>query len=253
MKKDRVLALLEQRKKISDFLHENSDDLKRVHNISQLDSSPGSAWVLQLADNITLATRAPAGWAPSRPLHDFHGHPPAPQFEQMRAGKLEALHIQHLKDQKATGGAAAAGAAASSSTSSSTTTTTTSNAGGDDDDNNVSTNSNQQQRKRKRKLRVLRSESVEMYVGINATRLPVASESDEEDEENDVLLDAAEKRRQEVEARNSSSQANALSTLLSSAPPAPSAAATTGSTRQIHMSFGGDDSSDDDDGEVESD
>ena len=88
MNQKALLDLLEQRKVLSDFLFYHRDDLKRIQEIKRLEKS---SWVLQLAENITLTTRAPKAWAPSRPLHEFHGHPPAPQFEQMRAGKLELL------------------------------------------------------------------------------------------------------------------------------------------------------------------
>jgi len=64
------------------------DELLRVHTARRIDSA---AWPVELADLLTLTTYAPSAWAPSRLLHEFGGHPPAPQFEQMRAGKLEAV------------------------------------------------------------------------------------------------------------------------------------------------------------------
>lgn len=245
MNRGRVEALLERRKQLSDFLYEKKDDLQRVHSISNLDSSPGSAWVLQLADNITLATRAPTAWAPSRPLHDFHGHPPAPQFEQMRAGKLEALHhssqaLGLLQD------AITAAQAKESSTVA------------DVHDGAKSNTTYAQQRKRK--LRELGPESVDMYIGKHATRLLVESDSEDEDEDDEeeedeegapgISLASAEQQRQQIEAARHAAPVPLAQTV----PPAvvPSTA-TTGSTRQIQMSFGGDSSDDEEEEEVASD
>ena len=92
--RERVVELLKQRQSLTDFLFQYKDDLKRVHDARRIGSS---AWAVELSDLLTLTAYAPYAWVPSRPLHEFGGHPPAPQFEQMRAGKIEALH-QSSKD-----------------------------------------------------------------------------------------------------------------------------------------------------------
>ena len=252
MNRDRVEALLERRKQLSDFLYEKKDDLQRVHSISNLDSSPGSAWVLQLADNITLATRAPTAWAPSRPLHDFHGHPPAPQFEQMRAGKLEALH--HTSQALGLQDAITADAKAKAKESSTV----------DDVHDSAKSNTTHAQQ-RKRKLRALGPESVDMYIGKHATRLVVESDSEDEDDDDDdeeeeeeeegapgTSLASAEQRRQQIEEIEAARHAAPVPLAQTVPPPVVPSTATTGSTRQIQMSFGGD-SSDDEEEEVASD
>ena len=70
------------------FLFDRKEDLRRVHDVRHIESSN---WVIELADSITLTTYAPTAWAPSRMLHEYGGHPPAPQYEQMRLGQLEKL------------------------------------------------------------------------------------------------------------------------------------------------------------------
>ncbi len=249
MNRDRVEALLERRKQLSDFLYEKKDDLQRVHSISNLDSSPGSAWVLQLADNITLATRAPTAWAPSRPLHDFHGHPPAPQFEQMRAGKLEALH--HSSQALGLQDAITADAKAKAKAKESSTVA-------DVHDGAKSNTTYAQQRKRK--LRALGPESVDMYIGKHATRLLVESDSEDEDEDDEeeggapgISLASAEQRRQQIEEIEAARHAAPVPLAQTVPPPVVPSTATTGSTRQIQMSFGGDSSDDDEEEEVASD
>jgi len=81
--------LLASRRKISEFLFANKDRLDEIRN--KVTTLPSSDWLLKLADNLTLTMRAPEGWVPGRPLHELGGHPPAPQFEQMRVGALAAL------------------------------------------------------------------------------------------------------------------------------------------------------------------
>ena len=95
--KDDVKALLDARKKINLFLWDKREQLEAL----QSSKSVGCAdWVIELAENLTMTARAPTHWAPPRPLHEFKGHPPAPQFEQMRAGWLEKYHQKHLKTLK---------------------------------------------------------------------------------------------------------------------------------------------------------
>jgi hypothetical protein len=92
--RDEIKALLQERKEISVFLWEKQEMLKILRESGKGDVKP--EWLIELADNITMSARAPAHWAAPRPLHEFKGHPPAPQFEQMRAGKLEALHQKNI-------------------------------------------------------------------------------------------------------------------------------------------------------------
>ena len=87
-------VILAKRREIGDFLHKHKEQLDRLRHEKQI---PNSNWVIEFAENITMAAKAPKHWAAPRPLHEFRGHPPAPQFEQMRAGKLEAYHQKQLK------------------------------------------------------------------------------------------------------------------------------------------------------------
>ena len=87
-------AVLEKRKRIGDFLYEHKGQLDRLREGKKI---PNSDWVIEFAENITMASKAPKHWAAPRPLHEFRGHPPAPQFEQMRAGKLEEYHQKAKK------------------------------------------------------------------------------------------------------------------------------------------------------------
>jgi hypothetical protein len=87
MDKERIQSLLDMRGKLSDFLYDHKQELQNVHAIRRLESS---SWVIDLANSITLTTYAPTSWAPTRgALHTYSGHPPAPQFQQMRLGQLE--------------------------------------------------------------------------------------------------------------------------------------------------------------------
>jgi hypothetical protein len=217
MDRERVLSLLDQRKVLSDFLFDNKEELRRVHDIKKVESS---SWVLQLADNITLTTRAPASWAPSRPLHEFHGHPPAPQFEQMRAGKLEALFrsskaIRERIQQQI----------------------------------EASIDQSQSVNPKKRKLNsALSEENVLMYIGKNAREVSSDEEEEEEEEKAEENDEANEEEKERVRAAALETQA-VLDGLTVEAP----APDERGSTRQISISFGGGDSSDEEDDVVESD
>ena len=89
--------LLYRREKLSSFLFENRMELKNVH---ALKLTPYSV-TIGLASSISLTTRAPLEWNLTRPLNEFNAHPPAPQFDQMRAGKLEKINAQEvLKNRK---------------------------------------------------------------------------------------------------------------------------------------------------------
>lgn len=92
---DRVRSLLDCRKQIQSFLWEKREELQALRSTKSVEDTD---WVIELADNLTMSTRAPTHWAPPRPLHEFKGHPPAPQFEQMRAGWLEKYHQKRLKN-----------------------------------------------------------------------------------------------------------------------------------------------------------
>jgi hypothetical protein len=84
-----IRDLLARRKKISEYLFANQENLSAL---AQAGTHPSLACVLELADNITMTLHAPQDWVPGRPLIDLGGHPPAPQFEQMRVGALALLH-----------------------------------------------------------------------------------------------------------------------------------------------------------------
>ena len=85
-----VRDLLARRKKISEFLYANQQRLSELRD--RAGARPSLACVLEFADNITMTLHAPQDWVPGRPLIDLGGHPPAPQFEQMRVGALALLH-----------------------------------------------------------------------------------------------------------------------------------------------------------------
>ena len=77
---------LSKRQRITDFLFQLSieGDLEKT--------TPSSfRWSIGFAASLSLTARAPQDWAPGRPLHSLGGHPPAPQFEQMRIGQLAQL------------------------------------------------------------------------------------------------------------------------------------------------------------------
>ena len=95
--RDEIKGLLDSRKNISMFLWDKREQLEALRSTQIVDCVD---WVMELADNLTMCARAPAHWAPPRPLHEFKGHPPAPQFEQMRAGWLERYHQKQLKVSK---------------------------------------------------------------------------------------------------------------------------------------------------------
>jgi len=77
---------LSKRQRISDFLYLSIEggDLERT-------SQSSIGWAIGFAASLSLTARAPQDWAPGRPLHSLGGHPPAPQFEQMRIGQLAQL------------------------------------------------------------------------------------------------------------------------------------------------------------------
>lgn len=87
--------ILDARKRISNFLFDHKDQLSALRSSKNI---PNSDWVIEFANNITMAAKAPKHWQAPRPLHEFRGHPPAPQFEQMRAGKLEEYNQKMHKD-----------------------------------------------------------------------------------------------------------------------------------------------------------
>ena len=93
--KAEMKTILAKRREIGDFLYKHKGQLDRLRHDKQI---PNSDWLIEFADNITMAAKAPKHWAAPRPLHEFRGHPPAPQFEQMRAGKLEEHHQKQLKE-----------------------------------------------------------------------------------------------------------------------------------------------------------
>ena len=84
-----VRELLAKRKVITECLFAKKEQLDELR--TKVTAVPSPDWVLSLAENLTLTVRAPKDWAPGRPLHELGGHPPAPQFEQMRVGMLAEL------------------------------------------------------------------------------------------------------------------------------------------------------------------
>ena len=82
-KQDRLIELLSARRKISDFLRTNGEELT---NISRSRMLPAT-WVVEFARYTTLTLKAPPGWIPGAPL--VGSHPPAPQPEEMRDGALQ--------------------------------------------------------------------------------------------------------------------------------------------------------------------
>ena len=84
-----VRELLAKRKVITECLFAKKEQLDELR--TKVTAVPSPDWVLNLAENLTLTVRAPKDWAPGRPLHELGGHPPAPQFEQMRVGMLAEL------------------------------------------------------------------------------------------------------------------------------------------------------------------
>lgn len=89
-------SLLQKRKAITEFLYQHAEELASIRKRTQ--AVPSIDWVLEFAENITPTLRAPDEWVPGRPLHDLCGHPPAPQFEQMRLGRLGQLHQSRVAD-----------------------------------------------------------------------------------------------------------------------------------------------------------
>lgn len=89
---ENVRLLLSKRKRIQEFLFTQRDAINRTKRTRE---KIPTDWVLDMAENITLTLRAPNDWTPGRPLFDLSGHPPAPQFEQMRVGVLAQLHEKY--------------------------------------------------------------------------------------------------------------------------------------------------------------
>jgi hypothetical protein len=99
-----VKSLLDSRKAIQGFLWEKRVELAALRSTKSVGDAD---LVIELADNLTMCARAPEHWVSPRPLHEFKGHPPAPQFEQMRAGWLERYNQKQLKAGPRKGGEAA--------------------------------------------------------------------------------------------------------------------------------------------------
>ncbi len=209
MDKEAVLSLLSQRKEISNFLFEHNEELAHVKQIRKIESSK---WILELADNITLTTRAPSAWAPSRPLHEFRGHPPAPQFEQMRAGMLEKIFhsnkviIDNLAKETEV-------------------------------ENNKTSRS---------KIPILNEEKVEMYIGKNAP--PTNMDESESDDSDDDYFQSTVSTTKIAQVIASNNNAMEISSLLPVEEPV---VQVQGHTRQTQMTFGDDDSDSSDDEDME--
>ena len=90
--------LLGRREKLSNFLFDHRVELKNIHDLKL---TPCSV-TIGLASSISLTTRAPPEWNLTRPLNDFSAHPPAPQFDQMRAGKLENINAREVLKNRST-------------------------------------------------------------------------------------------------------------------------------------------------------
>ena len=85
-KQDRLIELLSARRKISDFLRTNGEELANISQSRML----SAAWVVEFARYTTLTLKAPPGWIPGAPL--VGSHPPAPQPEEMRDGALQRFN-----------------------------------------------------------------------------------------------------------------------------------------------------------------
>ena len=85
-KQGRLIELLSARRKISDFLRANGEELTNISHSRMLPP----AWVVEFARYTTLTLKAPPGWIPGAPL--VGSHPPAPQPEEMRDGALQRFN-----------------------------------------------------------------------------------------------------------------------------------------------------------------
>jgi len=86
--KDKIRKLLYIKRSISKCLRENQEELDHIRNVRIVQACD----IIELADYISRTIKAPPLWKPGNPV--VGGHPPAPQPEQMRLGKLGEHHLQ---------------------------------------------------------------------------------------------------------------------------------------------------------------
>eukprot|EP01041_Mallomonas_annulata_P001501 gene1501-2896_t len=85
---DKIRGLLQIRKNITNTLRQYDEELEHVKNVRKVKFAD----VIKYADYTSRTIRAPPHWQPGHPV--VGGHPPAPQAEQMRLGKLGELNGQ---------------------------------------------------------------------------------------------------------------------------------------------------------------
>jgi len=85
-KTNRIRELLAASNDIYSKLHQYKDDLKDIHNSSNIDHND----IIDFADNITLTLSAPRLYRDGLPL--IASHAPCPQFYEMRMGRLATFN-----------------------------------------------------------------------------------------------------------------------------------------------------------------
>lgn len=91
--KNKIRRLLQIRRNITNCLRDNREELNHIRNVRTVHARD----IIDLADYASKTLKAPPLWKPGNPV--IGGHPPAPQPEQMRLGKLGEHHL-HLETMK---------------------------------------------------------------------------------------------------------------------------------------------------------
>jgi len=92
-KTNRIRELLDASNDIYSKLHQYKDDLKDIHNSSNIDHND----IIDFADNITLTLSAPRLYRDGLPL--IASHAPCPQFYEMRMGRLATFNCSSIVKQ----------------------------------------------------------------------------------------------------------------------------------------------------------